>query len=262
MLHAVLNESFSWTIWCWEWIKRIFQLNPLTLENPLLKWEWVIKNLTQLKEQVNQRNKIWWSKSHRTNWLIEKLYTLKENLSLEIDPILYLIHLYYEEQLSIEDIFRRVNWKWLNYEEPSWLRKLFTNTFKWNLRENTESTPSSKRKKRNNTSITNASKVLEEQKRIRFLEWLIKYSFEEDNPQFDKSYYDSLNNKALKIRYLLFSFYNIWDKEIKIIKEYWIWARTLVRYLQSMIDDICEKNNLDKIILDTWTLWRIVKAIN
>ncbi|MDD3302149.1 MAG: hypothetical protein PHN31_01210 [Candidatus Gracilibacteria bacterium] len=113
-----------------------FSFDKSLLENPLLKGNGVTLSLTQY--EYNNVGDL------RSQKLIRRFITLQNTLQNElgghIDPIEYMIQLYYGEGLSVEDIFKRLNKKGLNYSENgirpySVLMNLFHRTFKWKLRD-------------------------------------------------------------------------------------------------------------------------------
>lgn len=245
------SHEFTTTPWAWEYITKEFVFNKLLLNKPELKWEWVIKNLKDLSTYINSQNKQDWSRWHRWKSIFEKLQILWNIISKEfwikrIDPIEYIIQLYYWDWLSINDIFYRINWKWINYKDESGFRKLLKQTFNWKLKETHHQTEITKKKiwrtldtKKEN--LRQQSKKLEENRREEFVKWFIVNSKKVENPSFDIKYFDSLKNKILKIKYLLKSIYWVEDDNLLKLKDYPIWTRTIAKYFEDLINPILEK---------------------
>lgn len=262
------SHEFTTTPWAWEAITKEFSFNKNLLNNPSLKQEWSIKNLSEFIRYINSQNTQKWSRWHRWSSLVEKLRTLWVNLSEElwvkkIDPIEYFIQLYYWDWLSIQDIFERIKWKWLDYKEESGLRKLFTQTFNWQLKETHTQTQITQKKvwkvldaRKENLKIQ--SKKLEENRREEFVKWFIVNSKKVENPFFDIKYFDSLKNKLLKIKYLLKSIYWIEDDNLLKLKDYPVWTRTIAKYFEDLINPILEKD-WTKMIITPAEIERLLK---
>lgn len=250
------RNDFTTTVWCGENICRDFVFNK-----QLLSHKWIIQspvhNFWQLISKINSQNNSEWSKGHRGNQVIINLRILWNHLWKNIwwdfiDPIEYFIQLYFWDWLSIQDIFARVNGKWFQYKDESWLRKIFTQTFEWQLKDTTELTEITKRKieqtlndKREN--LREQSKMLEEQRKVKFETWYSLYAKENSNPDFDSEYFWSLKNKVLKIQYSLFIFCNIWNEQLQKLKESGLWTKVIAKYFEEIINKFLENQKIEKM---------------
>lgn len=212
-----LKSPVTGTLWIWEKISKSFSFDRTLLEHNNLQWEWVIKSLNDY-ENTNIVGQ-----GYTT---LKKLKELKKNLSIEystiIDPIEYLIQLYYWEWLSVESIFERVNNKWLHYSEKWWcpsavLTNLFKKSFKWELRDRaTRSEIWEKRRistleGRINKLRTTNQKALEETKEITslfvsFLSWKYNNDIKLNNEELAEF---SIKSNWKKVVYLLDKYYSI-----------------------------------------------------
>lgn len=262
------RNDFTTTVWCGENICRDFVFNK-----QLLSHKWIIQspvhNFWQLIFKINSQNNSEWSKGHRGNQVITNLRILWNHLWKNIwwdfiDPIEYFIQLYFWDWLSIQDIFARVNGKWFQYKDESWLRKLFTQTFEWQLKDTTELTEITKRKieqtlndKREN--LREQSKILEEQRKVKFQTWYSLYAKENSNPDFDSEYFSSLKNKILKIKYVLKHIFNIWEYELRWLQDSKIWTRVIAKYIDEIFSPVFTKNSVEKINITPVDIERLFK---
>jgi len=132
-MHVILQNTFTQTQGYWDKISRSFQFDANLISTVHL-WKNAIVNLQMLKRKKET------SQSHRLGKIISHLEILGTYLGKDIwwwfiDPIEYIIQLYFKDNLSISQIFERINGKWLNYKNPSGLAKLLTLTFWWHLKD-------------------------------------------------------------------------------------------------------------------------------
>ena len=138
MKQLILIDSWTWTKWVMDKNggRYIIIKKDLKIKIPE-EFKWV-KNLDEFKEK-NFNSKTWKFK----NWAYTKVYKFLEKLENKvwIDPILYLYHLYYVENLSTMAIYDKLAelW-WYNNKNKDTFTKMFINTFWWELRENSEIT--------------------------------------------------------------------------------------------------------------------------
>lgn len=206
-------------VWVWNNIRKRFSLEINMALIPGFEKAWVIKNYSDYMVHFNTLR---WKKG-RHYASKKKLDGFKENLKKEfhnqdVDPIEYLIYLYYQCWLSIDDIWERVNELGLTYKDPTWLRVFVTKTFNWTLRENTEKTEQRIRKEKTGwkekrvTSLRefNKPRIEEQTQKIReAIDTLIG-----EWKDFNKEVYNSLSNNTKKCIYLFECFLWIWGKEI------------------------------------------------
>ena len=126
-------HDFTQTLWTWEQIHRAFMFDKKLLELSNF-WQNSIRNLKELR--IKKENSI----SHRLGKITRDLEELWKILAKEygtdfIDPIEYIIQLYFKDNLSIEQVFERVNGKWIKYKGSTGFAKLLTLTFEWRLKD-------------------------------------------------------------------------------------------------------------------------------
>ncbi|EKE29972.1 MAG: hypothetical protein ACD_2C00069G0006 [uncultured bacterium (gcode 4)] len=85
---------------------------------------------------------------------------LSKRYSHSVDPVVYIMHLYFKEELSIRDISSRLALFWVNIPRNT-LTNMLTNIFSWTLRPHNEITKVTEKKNRakvipNNTKRTAA----------------------------------------------------------------------------------------------------------
>ena len=140
-------DSYTQTYGTDRWnIYKTFSLSQNQIDN-ILEIKWGISSYSDYLIYYNT-----WKKQWKTR-LYNKLSTLKENLEREyswsVDPIHYLIDLYYIEWQSINKIYLKLKDIWLNYEDCSWIEKIFKQVFEWDLRDASWSQLTSKIKSKN-----------------------------------------------------------------------------------------------------------------
>lgn len=177
LFYRVMNLSIRQIPYNSTKIYKIFQLNRSLLLKNELNWNSVIRNMIEFKSKFDILK--WW----HTWRLYEKLLLLKDNLwtvfSNNVDPIEYIIQLYYWEWLTVEDIFIRLNHLWFNYSEKSEnpssvMYNLFTKVFWWELRERWNHTEITKLRNQK-IKPKRIEKFLEKHKEdLEETEWVIK----------------------------------------------------------------------------------------
>ncbi len=249
-------------IWDWggEWyvweFKKEFIFDRNLLSHPNLVWDWVINSMWALKASVAR----WWQWNKM--WIVlKKFEELKKNLEAEfqvknLDPIYYLIGLYYgKEPLSLETIFDRINSKWLNYKDKSWLEKVLKR-FWWKLKEYDERQQTKKVLIMHPDKAIESAKRKSEECRIKFLTWSIKNLIEVEDPYFDIKYFKSLPSAIKKSNYLLNTFYSC---DLSSFKNTWLWSRTIVKYLQVVLDDLTTRLRLEWVTITMSWVWDYLK---
>lgn len=245
MLVSTLSVSRDSFWYLWEG-RRDFVFDRKLLSHPNLQGDWVITSMWWL---INAVKKWWqWNKM----WIVlERMNELKVWLETELrltnlDPIQYIIELYYwSEPLSIETIFNRLNWKWLNYKDKSWLERILRR-FWWNLKDEEERQQTKKVQIMHPYKAIESAKLKSEECRMKFLKWMITNLNDVVDPYFDVKYLNSLPSSAKKCNYLLKTFYSC---ELSSFKGTWLWSRGIVMYLQPILDELTTKLKLSKITI-------------
>lgn len=251
----------------WGGIGKRFVPDKTLLHDPRLQADGAIANFHDLEKRVRSQRKAW-PRWHRWDTLLKNMRELGLTLSQElwvprIDPVIYLKQLYYRDWLPFWDIFKRINGKWVNYKTEDWLRKVFTDVFKWKPRESNDVTAITQKKV--NAKMTQRvvqvqweSKKLEDARRLQFTLWLIEHAQEVENPYFDILVYEWAKNKREKIKYLLEIYYWIWDEAIDSLRQSGIGTRVIARYLEPVINDILKRLWWDEIVITPAEIGRML----
>lgn len=239
-------------VWDWnsEWYVWLFQkefvFDRTLLKHPNLQWEDIINSMWTLKAAVMK----WWQWNKM--WIVlKKFEELKENLERDLrvnnlDPILYIIGLYYwSEPMSLDTIFNRLNSKWLNYKDRSWLEKVLKR-FAWKLKDHEERQNTKKVLIMHPEKAIESAKIKSEECRIKFLHWVVQNLIDAEDPYFDIKYLNSLPSAIKKCNYLLKTFYSC---DLTSFNGTWLWSRTIVRYLQPILDDLTTKLKLERVVI-------------
>lgn len=262
-MNATSIHGFTWTPWVEDW-KIIKSFNYQIPDNFV-----GICNLTSFVNRYrkvnsnsykNQREKINGKYSNLYDFLIDLSTYLEGNYSNKVDPIQYLIFLYYEEWLSIPAVYERVENTWKSSETATEKTKLenfrnfLTNILWWELRGKNERTEIQelKRKANLNTSgIDKQHKVTQEQAIARFNSQLVKIleSSSQKSTSFSPDEYDNIKLKKDKLIYILeVVLKRNRDDIIELIHRLHksgVWARTMSKEFQKKSLQVIEANDLD-----------------
>ena len=229
-------NSLTQTKWYWTEIQKTFELNfDPTQDSRTKNW---IKNYSEYLEYFYSWRKTW------KTILKKKIDLLKQNLLLEywveVDPIEYIIKLYYEDKLSIKDISIRLKEKWWENKNISSLEKTLKWTFWFELRSQAWSEISSKKRK-NNGQIEKARDINNKKNELKYN--IVRNFFANhvkdilniksqilSEHGFDYENFEELN-KRRKILYVLYYIYWINRNQIKKFRDNEIWARIISNYL-------------------------------
>lgn len=233
----------------WNTIKKNFELKVNPNTQPGMK-DW-FKSYNDYLLYLNLWDKRW------KITLKKKLERLSDSLIIEywyyIDPILYLAELYYwKDELSIDDIHKRVFPLWMNHKNNNSLEKTFKDTFWWVLRD--ASWWKNTRKK--NKAINKIGVAKEKYDEIveKKYETLKKYVSNNvyrilslKNFKFNNNYFSWLN-KTDKILYVLETF--LWLKKDDIIEmnKLWPWAKIIEKYLNVRLQIYKKNYNFELVI--------------
>nr|MDD3720267.1 hypothetical protein [Candidatus Gracilibacteria bacterium] len=227
-------------------IEREYIFDRKLLNLPNLQGEGVVTSLGLLVHAVNKGGR-----GNKMGIVLKKMLDLKKSLETDLrvtnlDPIHYIIELYFgKEPLSLETIFNRLNEKGLNYKDKSGLEKLLKR-FGWKLKECEERQGTKKVKVMYPDKAIESAKKKSEECRIKFLTWMIANLNEVEDPYFDIKYLNSLTSSAKKCNYLLKTFYSC---ELSSFKGKGLGSRSIVMYLQPILNDLTNKLKLSKITI-------------
>lgn len=239
-------NSLTWTSWSADsnW-GCIIKKNWTLFLKPNFKW---MKSMKDYLNYYNNWERRW--KIRLKNKLDRLSKSLLEKYWYIIDPIKYLLFLYYHEWLSIENIHLRIKTMWFNYSDSNWLLICFKTTFWWELWNRSWSLISS-RIRRANWQIIEAKKVEKEENDLKY-EILRLFIWKRISKiiwtEFDYNYYNSLINKTQKILYLSWLFLWINEKDIKLFNNnFFIWKRIIANHLNIEIIRFLKKHEIDII---------------
>lgn len=245
-----------------------YKLYDFNINEYNIKW---LKSLEEFKKYY--KSKRTWKLNWKYSWILDKLDNLSNLIKLKysqkIDPIEYLIYLYFWKQISINDISLKLKKIWINYPKST-LHNLYYKTLQLKLRDRLEETESKKNKEYINWKNNSFNKKrLEEtsdaiSKIIESNKWINKW--------FDLNTYNKLKNKSQKIKYLLNSFSFIKensDKElynfIEKLHNWGLWTHRITNLLKEIINKyIIENNKLDikYFKIDSKLIWEILQQKN
>ncbi len=237
-------NSATGTLWSWNNIKRSFSISYELKEKA-----WWIVSMTDFYDYYNNWEKRW--KTRLLNRLNTYKNWLKKKFGIDIDPIEYLLFLYFKEGKSIEDIFYSENNKWLNYKNDTCLWKLFKDTFWWKLRDTAWSKLTKKKReaiKEKQVSWLKASNLEKSKEKRKLLVSKIKDLVKDilwPLPEFIKEDFLNKRNKPEKIIYTLKSLNWMDEKHIQELYNSWLWSRVLADYFWKLINDFLRKYNLE-----------------
>ena len=196
-----------------------------------------------------------------TNKLLVLASYLYEDSNIHIDPVKYLIFLYYQKSLSVEEIHNIVKDKWMDYIYRQSIHKLFKKNFFWKLRKTSWSYRTSTKKKENKQSVKPREALLEKyEKKYNILKNYIKNKVNNlIYNNFDINIYKKFELKIDKILYILWI--TLWINEHDILyinKTLKIWAIIIQNTLNEQIENFIHKYNLNIRILHK-DIYNIIK---
>lgn len=200
-----------------------------------------------------------WHLNWNYEWINLKLVQLAISINSRsidnIDPVSFLIYLYYYKQLSLDSIKELLEKYWIDFWERKNFWRLLNTVFWWELRWNHTETPSKKekdQKKARNLEIHSTRRIETQDEIDRILNLSIWTSFSIEE-------YKTKKTKKQNISYVLFSFWVIKkDNEenlknfINDLQEKGFWARRIVEIITKIIK---EKTNQD-ITIDSKEVFR------
>lgn len=210
IMNLFMQNSFTQTFGYGETISKSFSFDKNLLKLPHLS-QWAITNINLLKAKKET------SLSHRLGKIIANLENLWTQIGKEfwigfIDPIEYIIYLYFKENLSIENIFIRINWKWISYKNSSSLTKLLTLTFWWELKDASENKTTSFYIKRDASNSIAKTLERKDTRKAEFISWFIQHSHI-DMSDFDSNLFEKYRFKYEKLMYVICEVFHISKKD-------------------------------------------------
>ncbi len=205
-MHLSLQNTFTQTFGYGEKTIQWFIFEPSLLYLPHFS-NGAITSMKMLREKKEN------SQSHRLAKIIYNLENLWKNIGKNfwvdfIDPIEYIIQLYFKDNLSIAQIFSRINGKWLTYKNENGFSKLLTLTLGWHLKDAEENKTTKIYSQR--TAEKSIKKTLERKdaRKAEFLSWFIKNShiYIEN---LDQNIFNNLVFKYEKCIYILLNIFQI-----------------------------------------------------
>lgn len=209
MLYKVW-PSFTGTEAAWNQIQRTFVYDFDVEKCPYLGNKAIV-NMGGFRNKPSKK----WSQAR----ILPKLESLKKWLEKKftnsVDPIQYILYLYYKEELIVDEILERCQKLWLTYKTQGWFHKFLTNSLWWELRDNKEIT-----ERRRKKISRKSSPSLQWLKRSREALW------EENSKKFNHSLLNILEtNHTVKIWFSLgqFNWFDTKSEKIFYLLELYEW---------------------------------------
>lgn len=202
----------------------------------------------------------------------KKIEALKKSLEKthtgQVDPIRFLMHLYFHDMLSLADILVRAGPMGLRYRDTSGLGKLFTDVFRWRLREKSEERNrhtikqrQADRKRAETLALSNGSRLEEKIQGFHAaLSAILEDKQEKEAPSgFDCAAFGAIRHNSDRIVYLLEHRERISPEDIRRIYAGGTGTRIIARALGEKIDRICGELGLSPMPVHPSTITRIME---
>lgn len=253
-----LWHSFSWTEGLWEIQK--------TLEINIKEWFQWIKEYNELKKKMYWKNWKIFPQYKTTKFFLDNLdIYLKKEYANYIDPISYLYHLYYKEELSSIDIYYRLHELWNYNSKSKWtFERMFTITFWWELREKEKITNNLEKKLKHKNAKDakwqkhKAEKEKEKRYKVAKTKKIIERIIKNIHPK-------DLNTKTIeekksiikKIKYILSNDDNKFEEILlNVSDKYWL------KVTVNAINEILEEKWYSTIKLNPWRIKETKKRLS
>jgi len=236
--------------------------------------EYSIKGILSFSEfEKYYTSKKTWLFNWKYVWVKDKLNNLSELLEIKysqkIDPIEYLLYLYYWKKISIIDISDKLKSIWINYPKST-LHNLFSKTLDLELRDRLEETNSRKEKEHNHW-LQNSFNTRRSQETLDAVQSILENN-KWINIGFNLKKFNKLKNKTQKLIFLLYNFSFIKDNNENWVKQFieklynwWLWTHRITNLLKEIINTYIIQNNKLKIKyinLDSKLIWEILNKKN
>lgn len=240
-MRPIQRNTWTWTSWVWDGeIHTTFNLKI----KPNESWfQGGIKNYGEFLKKVRD--------NQRYRSVKEKLQTLKDNLKRrywkEIDPIVYIANLYFWRKLSAQDVMIRVNELWFDYNNVNSILSFFNKTLWWQLREGSEQTEVTKKKRgtlEGKWGATLKEHTLKVSSEIRASCMNIINNIPiPERIEFDNEILKKWK-PLQKVLYILEKFRWISEDSIALIYSQWIGLEVISNTLQTILNETIANHNL------------------
>lgn len=236
-MHCAVCPSFSGTPGAGEKIEKRFVFD-FSVEKCLYLTDASIVNVWMYRERASKQSQV---------QVLPKLLQLKKSLeeiySNSIDPIEYLISLYYKDGLSTEEIAERTSKLSFWYITKNGIQKLFKDTLRWELRDPHEITEKRKRRLASSNNPSNiwlrASREklwVENAQKFHSAIIAILESSHREKRKFSEDEFHALTTKSEKIFYLMKVFEWITFTSLcAIAVNTWMWWASLARIINEKL---------------------------
>jgi len=257
-----LASSFTGTPNAWNQVQRVFNFDFDVKKCPYLTDKSIIHLDDYFSSQdISKRVKT-------TQWpRIQKLgHWLNEFYSNSVDPIEFILYLYYVEQLSAEDVLSRCRDFWFPNKNQSWFCNFLTNTLKWELRDPHEMTDRRQKKisRKSNPSaiwLINATNTrIAEKIQIFNAALLEALQDDKESEEFSVETLAECKNKSDKVFYILRVFEWITIEILsQIYIDTWVWAGVIKNMLDEKLSVIYSENpNLEDLKLSVGMVHKLL----
>lgn len=216
-----------------------------TKENPaIFRLEWFIER----QNEIQKRNEAWITKWGNHKALLKKVlkfaHILKEYFKEEIDPIVYLHRLYFEENLSIESVLLKIRgiyselWEAKHfYNTPNSLQVFLRDILSWKLKNSSENKTTQLYKKRNSENVIQSILERQNQRKVLFLWWYIKSSHLKSH-DLKKNIFESFSFKYEKFMYVLENVLCIKKEDFLMLQEIDLWEKFISDRFNEIFDEL------------------------
>lgn len=213
-------------------------------KNPILSLEQFIQRQNEIQKLNDAWITKWWNHKKLLKKVLKLSHILKEYFNENIDPIVYLEKLYFEENLSIESIVLKIKeiyttlWETKHfYNSSNSMQKFLKEVLSWKLRDSSENKKTTVYKERTQENVKKSIKERHTQKRVEFLWWYIKNS-NASTQIFDKDKFNNFEFKYQKFIYLLENVFFINKDNFYKLKELDIWNKFIADRFNEMFDEL------------------------
>lgn len=221
-----------------DWITTLIDLETKSLE----------------ESKINPNTKL-----YIPTWYFIRLWkNLSKKYWRDIDPIKYIIQLYYKNNLSIESVWSELRKYWFEYDSHDSFWRFLKRTLGWKLKDKSKNQKTNRVIDKIPTSAIEFQQKKADEERHKLLLLWIKGTQQIDSLEFNLEEYLS-KWEIWKMEYLFKI--HCWLDLVKYIKESWVWVNILLSFLQEKINDITRENNYKEIKLSLYKLREYIKKI-
>lgn len=225
-----------------------FELSIVPSEEPLL--EWAICDMDTLEWLWSEDWNKYWRPITRLRDFWEKL---SEVYGSKIDPIQYLIYLYFEVKLNYEEMYEEAAKIGIDYENQRSLHGMLSKVLGWSFRRSENMTEEKRKQQSEKTRETreqNNRRVLAENSTVFWnaVAQILGKELEintESNAWFDANHYAGIQSAPERVFYLLSCFSEITPETLYHISQNTpLWARALAREANKIVAEICKTHSI------------------